>query len=223
MYKLKPIRFLFSIDETLSQMKESDGVTRLWKVAMMLLFASILIHGWMGYLGIGSNLILASGRFLTTDVYESSKFWFIIGRIIYGGLFAFFTVIIPVLIFKWTTEISLDRLVSMQLVVLLVLLIERFTWIPLVYSFGLDWYVSPFSFGILASYFTTKLWIIHFFGSISIFQLWIIWFQVKFISTFLALSKKLVWLVIIIIHILIWALITFMQFASPIFISGWFG
>lgn len=223
MYNLNVFRFLFSIDYSINRLKEAEKIKKLWKVSSLLILASIVIYGWMAYLGVGSNIILSSGRKFSPDVYESSKFWFIIGRMMFGALYAIFILFIPALIFKWLTNIEFSRLLTMQLVVLLVALVERLTWIPIVVLAGLDIHVSPFSFGIIASYVTSQAWLIYFFGAISIFQLWIIWFQVKLINSFIDVKKVLIWISVIVLHIVGWWLIAIIIFMSPLVIGRWFG
>lgn len=223
MYNLNIFRFLFAFDESLFRLKEAEKINNLRKMIGLLVFISMIVYGWMAYLGIGSNVILSSGLRFSPDEYESSKFWFMIGRVLFGAFYAGFIIIVPALIFKWLTNIEFIKLVVMQLVVLSIMLIERLTWIPLVLLFGLDWYVSPFSFGIITSYITENMWFIYFFGAISIFQLVVIWFQVKFISSFIAVKKVLIWISVIILHVVEWWLIAIIIETSPFVIGRWFG
>lgn len=223
MFDLNVFKILFSVNDSIARLKEAEKINNVWKVSSLLILASMIIYGWMAYLGIGSNVILSSGRRFSPDVYESSKFWFIIGRTMFGALYALFIIFVPALIFKWLTNIEFKKLVTMQLVVLFVALIERLTWIPVVLSAGIDIHVSPFSFGILAAYFTSKTWVIYFFGAISIFQLWIIWFQVKFISSLIDVKKVLIWISVIVLHIVEWWIIAIILFMSPLLIGRWFG
>src|SRR5690625_6007958 len=125
MYNLNVFRFLLSIDDSLLRMKEAEKINHIWKTSSLLICMSMIIYGWMAYLGIGSNVILSSGLRFTPAEYESSKFWFIIGRTLFGAGYALFFILVLAIIFKWLTYIEFVRLVVMQLVVLLVLLLER--------------------------------------------------------------------------------------------------
>src|SRR5690606_21255313 len=136
----------------------------------------------MAMLGIGSSPLSSGAVVLTTSEYEMQKLWFIIGRMIYSLAFVLFVLFVPSLIFYWVTKIQYKKLLLMQLVVLFVLLIERVLWIPFVVYFGLDWYVSPLSFGIIASYLTDLPFLIYLFDTLSLFQLWIVAFPTKFLS-----------------------------------------
>src|SRR5690625_1407796 len=105
MYNLNVFRFLLSIDDSLLRMKEAEKINHIWKTSSLLICMSMIIYGSMAYFGIGSNVILSSGLRFTPDEYESSKFWFIIGRTLYGAIYAGSVIIVPAMIFKWLTNI----------------------------------------------------------------------------------------------------------------------
>lgn len=223
MYQFNVLKLLHSFDNQIDQLKEAENINKLWKSFLILLFCGIIVYGWMGYLGIESHLILNSSYFFSQDIYESNKLWFIVGRVLYGFLFSLIVVFFPALIFKWLfVEISFDKLVSMQLVVFLILLFERLTWIPLVTIFGLDWFSSPFSLGVIASYITSKSWVIYFFGSISLFEIFIIYFQIKFLKAFFENNRAAIYVTVIFLHFILWWFISLITFISPYLIEGWF-
>lgn len=222
MYRLNILGLFRSIDNHLNGIKEAEKVSNLWKSIIALVGISILLYGCMGALGIGSNLILDGALAFSPAQYESSKFWFMIGRIIYGAIYAVLVVFVPAAIFNKFFGIEFRKLVIMQSVVLAVVLVERLTWIPLVLLGGLDWYVSPFSFGIIASLLTKKSWLITFFGIISIFQLWVIWFQTKFIANFFEGQRRTILVCVIILNVIVWWMITLVTVVSPYVVGRWF-
>lgn len=223
MYQLNVFRLLHSFEDQIDQLKEAEQIQRLWKTIIILTLSGLFIYGWSSYLGIGSELILDSSYFFTPDIYEANKFWFIIGQVLFGFIFCLFIILVPAIIFKWLfSSISFNKLIAMQLVVLLVLLVERLTWIPLVTIFGVDWFVSPFSFGVVASYFTSKLWVIYFFGAMSLFEGFVIYFQIKFLTRLIDKHKASVYVAVISLHFIKWWLIALTTFMSPYLIEGWF-
>lgn len=223
-YQPNFLKFVFSIKDHLFRLRKVEETKPIWKSNVLLVVLSMLIYFWMAYLGIGSNLISGDAVSLGAFGYESSKFWFVVGRVLFGLLFGLFILFVPSYLFSLLTDIPYKKLIIIQQVVLFVLLIERVLWIPLMMFAGLDWYVSPLSFGIIASYMTGHAWLIYFFGAISVFQLWIIGFQVyslNYLST--AVKKQWLYVSVIFLHVLGWGLATIFAFADHYIISGWFG
>lgn len=223
MYRFNVIQFIIAMDEHMASIKKSEKVQHLGKIIGIFILSSMLIYGCMGYVGIGSGMLLKETLPFTPNVYESSKFWFLIGRILLGCLFALFILFVPTVIFRWLTGISFRKLMVMQLAVLFILLMERIVWFVLVMTAGLDWYVSPVSFGVIASYFTAKTWVVYFFGAISLFQIWVIWLQAKYMSGLLEDGKAIIWMSVIMIHLVEWCLVALLSFGGPYLIGGWFG
>ncbi|RIU88340.1 hypothetical protein [Oceanobacillus picturae] len=217
------LRFLFSMDDHLIRVKEAESIKRVWKVNVLLILLSLILYGYMAYLGMGTNLLSPQAQSLSPLAYEQQKFWFFTGRLIFGLLFAVFILFIPSLYFSLLTDIPYKKLVIMQQVVLFVLLVERAIWIPLAVFNGLDWYVSPVSFGIIASYFTEIPWLIYFFGAISLFQLWIIWFQVRYIRNLTEIKKQWVWGYVLLFHFFFWLLTALLAYMDQYMINRWFG
>lgn len=222
-YHINLFKLFFSMDDHIFRVRKAEKIQNLWKVSIILVLSSIVIYSWMAFLGMGSDLVSKGAVGLSPEVYESSKFWFVIGRAIYGVIITAVVLFIPSVLFYLLTEIPYQKLLIMQQVVLAVMLLERIIWIPLVLLIGLDWHVSPISFGVIASYITEAPWVTYFFGAISLFQLWIIWFQVKFITSLYPMKKVWIWVNVILLHILGWSLTALLAFADSYIISGWFG
>lgn len=222
MYHVNIFRLLFNMNDELYRIKHAEKLTGLWKRTSLLVFLTMLVYGWMAYLGLGSNAILNNELLFGQAEYESSKFWFMIGRAAFGVIYAIVVIFIPVLIFRLFARIPLRKLIVMQLVVLLITLVERLLWVPLTIFAGLDWYVSPLSLGIMASYVTSKTWLIYFFGAITLFQVWIMIFQVKFLSRLLDIKKIGVWISVFLLHFFEWWLIALVTFIAPYLIGRWF-
>ncbi len=210
------------MDDHLYRINKAEKIKNLWRLCLLLTLFSMAIYTWMAFLGIGSDIISSNAIELNTLDYEQSKFGFALGRCVFAILLALIVLFIPSLIFYAITGIPYQKLIIMQQIVLLVMLVERILWIPLMLYWGLDWYVSPLSFGIIASHLTSTPWIVSFFGAISLVQLWIIWFQVKYIRYLSTIKQRWIWLSVIVIHIIYWLTVTFLGFIDVHLISGWF-
>lgn len=221
-YHINLFKMLFSMDDHLFRIQKAEKLKNTWKVSALLILFGVLIYAWAAYLGLGTDIISGNVTELSDLGYEQSKLWFVVGRMIYAVLFIIIILFIPSLIFYVITGMPYQKLMIMQQVVVFIMLLERVLWIPLMVWFGLDWYVSPLSFGIITSYFTETTWVIYFFGAISLFQLWIIWFQVKYIRYFSDVKKVWVWVSVIFLHFIYWVLVSGLAFVDVYLISGWF-
>ncbi|WBX81124.1 hypothetical protein PD280_04990 [Virgibacillus salarius] len=216
-------KFLFSIEDHLFRVKKAEKIKNLWKMNFLLLLCTVILYGWMAYVGMGTNLLSSGAMELKPLIYEQQKFWFLVGRVAFAVLFTALVLFIPSLIFYVITGVPYRKLLIMQQVVLLVVLIERLIWIPLAVFNGLDWYVSPLSLGIIASYLFDNTLFIYFFGAISLFQLWIIYFQVKYIGYLSDIKKKWLWLIVIGLHMCYWILAALIAYTDRYILNGWFG
>lgn len=222
-YRVHLYRLLFSMEDDLFRIKKAERVQQLWKVSVVLVLAAIAIYLWMAFLGLGTERISGIAVTLSDTAYETGKLWFVLGRVLYAILFAAFILFFPSLLFYLLTGIQYQKLIIMQQVVLVVMLMERLLWIPLVIFAGLNWQVSPLSFGIIASYITEMPWVIYFFGAITLFQLWIIWFQVKYLAAFLEMKKIVIAINVILLHLIGWCLTALTAFGDIYILSRWFG
>ncbi|WP_430789214.1 hypothetical protein VBD025_03140 [Virgibacillus flavescens] len=221
-YHFNLIKFFFPIDDHLYRIKQSEKIYNMWKVTGLLLLVSMIIYGWMASLGMGSDLLSNGAVTLSGTQYEHNKLWFVIGRILFAVLLTALILFVPAFIFHKVTDIPYQKVVIMQQVVFVVMLIERIIWIPIFVNFGLDWYVSPFSFGIIFSYLTEANWPVYFFGAISLFQIWIIWFQIKYLSYLSSIKKHWIWINVIALHVFYWLIAAFLTYYDSLMISGWF-
>ncbi|MFD2761939.1 hypothetical protein [Lentibacillus juripiscarius] len=222
-YKVNIIRFFFPVADSLLRVKKAEVIKGLWRTSSLLILFSVGVYLGMAVLGIGTGPISDDAAALGFLGYEAGKLWFIIGRIGFAILFGLLILFVPSLIFYFITKIHYRKLLVMQQVVLTVMLIERLIWIPLAVYAGLDWFVSPFSFGIIAMYISDIPWVIYLFGAVSVFQLWIIWFQAAFLSYLSTVKKGWIWVSVVFIHLLYWAGTAALASMDQHLLSGWFG
>lgn len=221
-YHFNLIKFFLWPEDHLYRIHKAEKVYNIWRLSSVLVLLSAIIYAWMASLGMGSDLISQGAPGLSELQYEQSKLWFVIGRIVYAIFLAVFILFVPALIFNLVTDIPYQKLVIMQLIVLFMMLIERIIWIPLFIYLGLDWYVSPLSLGIIMSFLTEADWPVYFFGAISLFQIGIIWFQIKYLRYLSSVHNKWIWINVISLHILFWLIVAFLTYFDSFMISGWF-
>lgn len=223
MYRVHLFKLFFAVDNHIHRIRKAETLKNVWKWCFVLCLVSMFLYGWMAYLGIGSDLISGKQAEMPMSTYEGSKFGFLLGRLLYAVLLSIIVLFLTSVLFYVVMDIPFQKLVVMQLVVLLVMLVERLLWIPFMVYLGLDWYVSPLSLGIVASYVTTYKWFIYFFGAISLVQVWIMGFQVKYLSFMGSVQKRWIVLTVIGIHLIYWAVAATLTSIVRYVMGGGFG
>ncbi|QAS52466.1 hypothetical protein [Halobacillus litoralis] len=204
-YSINLIKLFTRRDDHLFKLNEAERIKNVWNLLFLLLGLTILTYVWTAWLGLGTDAISANMSDMNRVEYELRKAWFLMGRAGFAILLFLFILFISSFFFWLFNNVSYKKLFVLQMNILLIMLIERVTWIPLMVYAGIDWYVSPFSFGVIASSFTSIEWVIYFCGAISIFQLFIIWYQVKCLSWLSSTKKGWIWTGVIFWHLLLWA------------------
>ncbi|MFS0675138.1 hypothetical protein AB1K81_18315 [Ornithinibacillus sp. 179-J 7C1 HS] len=221
-YQVQLIKLLFAVDDHIFRIGKAEQIRNPWKTVVLLGLLCLVTYSGMGILGIGSSALSSGAVLLTASEYELSKLYFIIGRMIYSTAFVLFVLFIPSLIYYWVTKIPFKKLLLMQVVVLFIMLVERILWIPLAVYAGLDWFVSPFSLGIIASYLTDVTFLIYLCGAVSLFQIWIVIFQIKFLTKLSGIHKAWIWSTVILFHLAVWSVTAVLAFTDLYMIDGWF-
>ncbi|WP_079525599.1 hypothetical protein [Halobacillus hunanensis] len=204
-YSIRIIKWFTRRDDQLFKLREAETISRFWKVFFSIMLLTMLTYTWTAWIGLGTDPLSMNMTELSGAEYGLYKAWFIIGRIAYGLLLFLGVLLFAPLLFWIMFGLSYQKTMVIQMSVLLIMLLERITWIPLMVYTGLDWYVSPFSFGVIASYITNIEWLIYFFGAISLFQIFIIWFQIKCLSYLSTSGKGRIIIGVILWHLTLWA------------------
>ncbi|MFP7492561.1 hypothetical protein SFC66_02150 [Terribacillus saccharophilus] len=176
-YHTNPFRLLISPKETLFKLREAERLRSHWLWTVLLLVAFCLVYAALGWAGAGTETLNQLRTNYTGSEYESAKFSFIIGRLVFGLVLGLLLIFVVSLVFYLFYEIPYQKLVIIQLSVGVIFLLEALTWLVLLLAAGLEWNRSPFSLGVLADLFTDRPWVISLFGAISLFQLFILYFQ----------------------------------------------
>jgi hypothetical protein len=212
----KEVKLLKGLTQTsffFYQLKEMEVLKGYRRSIFNLFLLSAFIFGLISAFGIGMDPLSKELTKLSPTSYELEKFMFILGRIIAGILYASIILFVPAVIF-WTISEKGEyrKLIIVQALVLLILLLERLTYIPLSMFFSLDWFSSPLSLGVIAQYITTKPWVIYFLGSFSLFKIWIFYIQYKGLKRLTEKKNWLVWTVILLTNLFFWSITAFLAY-----------
>ncbi|QXE01126.1 hypothetical protein [Terribacillus sp. DMT04] len=207
-YHTNPFRLLTSPKETLFKLREAETLRGHWLWTTLLLVAFCIVYAALGWIGAGTETLNQLRADYTGADYEYAKLWFVIGRLVLGFVIGLLVLFVVSLVFYLFYEISYQKLLVLQLSVGIVFLFEALTWLVLLPAAGLEWNRSPFSLGVLADLFTDKPWIISLFGTVSIFQLFILYFQTRCLLVLFPAKRWHVWIVVSMIYLCYMLLLT---------------
>ncbi len=197
------------------QLTETEKLVKFRKKMFLLFFLSCITFGFTAFFGLGMDSISKELTTLSPTTYELEKFLFFLGRLLAGLLYAAIILFIPSLIF-WTIsdDGEYKKLVMTQGIILMILLLERLTYIPLSLFLSLDWHSSPLSLGVLAQYITSNSLIIYFLGIASLFKVWIFYIQYKGLKSLTQQKNWLIWLVIFLTNLIFWAITALLAYLN---------
>jgi hypothetical protein len=194
------------------QLRETEILKDYNKKVVLLFVFSVLIFGLNGGLGWGTVPLSKEILTLTPIDFEIHKFYFLLGRLLLGILYAAFILFIPALLFWTLSEAEFKKLVVLQGITLVILLIEKLTYLPLLTFLSLDWYSSPLAFGAISQYLTGNEWLKYFLGSISLFKIWVMIVQVMGLR-WLTEKRRIILLVwVVLVNLLFWSITAFLAY-----------
>ncbi|MGF3105712.1 hypothetical protein [Rossellomorea sp. DUT-2] len=197
------------------QLNEMEALKGYKKRVSFLFLLSIVIFGLISSFGIGMDPLSKDMTKLSPIVFELEKFLFFLGRLLAGMIYAAIILFFSSLIF-WTisNEGEYRKLVITQGLVLIILLLEKLTYIPLSLFFSLEWYSSPLSLGVITQYLTSKSYVIYLMGSFSLFKVWVFYIQYKGIKQLTHQKNWIIWLVILLTNLFLWSLNALLAFLN---------
>lgn len=213
--RIPVLRGLFHHDLYTYKLRDSEYVPGVWKNTTMLILLSGLIFGISAYFGIGSEYLSKNLTSISRENYEMHKLLFMIGQIIWGFFYGAAMIFIPALFFWTLSDIGLKKFVTVQQFVLPILLLEKLLIILLATTLGLTKVSSPFSLGVIAQYITGNDFVMYFLAAISLFKVWAIFIEYKYVKMLTGKRPGIVLLMVIGLNLVFWlfsALFSFVQF-----------
>jgi hypothetical protein len=211
---IEVFRGLFNYNYYTYKLRDAERFPGVWKKTILFILLSGMIFGFSAYFGIESEYLSKKLTSISRAEYEMNKLLFLSGQILQGLVFGAIMLFLPALFFWTVTDLEFKRLLSIQLFVIPILLLEKALFVPMALYLGLTKVSSPFSLGVIAQYLTGNDFIIHFLAYISIFKIWAIFIEFKYLKAMTDKNPKIVLLLVIAIHLIIWlfaALISFVR------------
>jgi hypothetical protein len=207
-------RGLFNYNYYTYKLRDTESFPGVWKKTILFILLSGLIFGFNAYFGVDSEYLSKKLTAIPRAEYEMNKTLFLAGQILQGLFFGAIMLFLPALFFWTVTDLEFKRLLTIQLFIMPILLLEKLLVLPMALYLGLTKVSSPFSLGVIAQYITGNEFIIHFLAYISIFKIWAIFIEYKYLKAMTDKNPKIIVLLILAIHLVIWlfaALFSFIQ------------
>lgn len=163
-----------------------------------LIACSLLLSGFSGYLGVGSESFSAIMEQTAEGRWETAKGIFLLGKVTAGLLAPLcFTLFFAVLIWLVFEELSFGTVWRMQLMPLCILLFGKTIDLIGMILLRVPEHSSPFGFGIIVQQLTEQTFWIMLAAEITIFVLWAAWSQCRLLHKGLGFNRKKVLITII--------------------------
>jgi hypothetical protein len=202
--RIEVFRGLFNYNYYTYTLRDTERFSGVWKKTILFILLSGLIFGLSAYFGVDSEYLSKKLTSIPRAEYEMNKALFLAGQIIQGLFFGAIMLFLPALFFWTVTDLEFKRLLTIQLFVMPIFLLEKLLIVPMALYLGLTKISSPFSLGVIAQYITGNDFIIHFLAYISIFKIWAIFIEYKYLKAMTEKNPKIVLLLVIGIHLVIW-------------------
>ncbi|MGM0777882.1 MAG: hypothetical protein ACQEXE_16100 [Bacillota bacterium] len=164
------------------QLRKEERLSGLWKQILLIMLLSAFVYGVSAYFGIGSEHVSRSLTDMSRSEYEQYKLFFGGGQVFYGIVYASMVIFLPSLFFWTLVDVEYRKLISIQLMVMLILLLEKAINIPLFLFLGLNSESSIFSLGIIAQAASFPDLLIYTFSAITLFKIWTVVLQYKYLK-----------------------------------------
>lgn len=221
-YETSILKGIFRTHVNLYQLQKAETTAGSgWRIVILYLL-SVLIFAASAYFGIGTETY--SGRIVdfSKDEFEAGKVLILAGKVISSLLYTSLLLWFPAFVYWVTLEVSYKKALIVQMFIFSIHLVEKAITYPVLVFFSLNQASNPFSLGVIAQYlFKHKFWI-HFFGSITLFQIISITLLTFYLVRLTEKNKYLTLLTIVLFYLLSWLLHAFMAYIEvPVLVRMW--
>lgn len=194
------------------QIEKAEEIRGLWKKVVILLLSSILLSAIASYYGVGMDFLSKEITEIPAQELEAKKLFAGIGKLFWGAGYAAFVLFGWSIILWALMDLQYKKLVVIQLVVLVILLIEKAILLPFSIFVGISPEFSPFALGVIARYFTSNMIVVYILSHLSIFKIWVIIFQYICIKRMSEKSPKVIFILIVCVNLFFWLVSTLLSY-----------
>jgi hypothetical protein len=177
-YKSNPLKEIFHPKVAFAQLREAEQVKNVTIVILLLLFSNVVLSLLRAYFGIGmEELTKHLGRY-TGEQFAFLQLLFAFGHALGGLCVPLLFLFISSIIFYLLFDIGFVKLLTIQLPILFIFLLEDMVLFPFQLFFGVKNLFSPFSLGVWGPYITKYAFIWALLRTVSLFSIWAISIQI---------------------------------------------
>ena len=173
-FRINPLKGIYNRENYSHQLQKAETFVGYKRSIALLFFLSMCMYAVGAAFGIGSELLSKEMTTMSNGELEAKKQLFFLGRVVIGLFVPAFIIFVGALYYWSFLNLSYQKLVTIQLSVFSVFLLEKALQIPVFLLMDISAASNPFSLGVIAQYITNKELIIQFFSQITIFQVWMI-------------------------------------------------
>ncbi|MBM4761495.1 hypothetical protein [Bacillus sp. B15-48] len=203
-FQIRLLRGLRRPNDYIYDLKNTESVGKVWRHVIALILLSGFVSGLSAFFGIGGEYLADELTKASAAEFEWKKLLFLIGQVLWGFFYGAVILYLSSLWFWSMTDTGLRKFLVMQLIVLLVLLVEKLLFIPVSLLLGVPELSSPFSFGPIAQSLTNNAFIVNFFSAITIFKLLAMWIQYCYVRGLTEKSRAIVLGLVLGLNLLYW-------------------
>ncbi|PLS15880.1 hypothetical protein CVD28_20500 [Bacillus sp. M6-12] len=213
-YQVQLLKGLFHPAVSRYQLKQAEAVKGFIPKVILLFIISVILFAVSALFGIGSESISKEVAELSASELESRKQLFIAGRLLAGTLFTGIFLFLSAIFFWIVSDIPYRKLVSIQMVVFCVSLLEKALLIPIFVAMDINKDANPFSLGVIGQHVTSNEYLVHFLSEISIFQILMIALQYYYITNLSNKNKYVVLAAVVVFYLVAWLVSAFLTYVN---------
>lgn len=208
-FQIRLLRGLRRPNDFLYELRTTESVGTVWRYVLVLILISGFVFGLSGYAGIGSEYLSKKFLTLSPEELQIQKAFFVVGQTLWGFFFGLVMLYLSSFWFWSMTDTDLNRFMIMQLLVLIILLLEKILLIPVSLLLGVPEISSPFSLGPVAQSLTDNSFLIYFFAGITLFKVWGMYVQYLYVRALTEKSRVVVLTLVLALNLIYWLMSAF--------------
>lgn len=223
-YETSIIKGIFRPQVSLYQLQKAETAGGIgWRIFLLYLF-SLLIFAAGVYFGIGTETYSGAITDFSREEFEVGKVFILLGKLVSSLLYTTLLLWFPAFVYWIVLDVSYKKALIVQLFAFSIHLVEKAITYPVLVLYHLSQASNPFSLGVIAQQLIDHEYWVHFFSSITLFQILAISVLYVYLSRLTEKHNALTLFIIVLFYILCWLLHAFMAYLEvPVLVRMWFG
>lgn len=211
MYHVRLLKGLRQPYMNAQSLVKAEQISGFWQKMVLLAVLTMILSAVTAYFGIGNEILSKQINNMTNTEFEAAKIFFALGQILWSLFAALIVITVPSLLFWTVSDIEWKKFIVVQQYVLGIILLEKLITSIFMITMGLPEFSNPFSFGVIGQMFTTNNIILQFLAEITVFKIWAIVLQFKYVKILSQKNSQMTALIVIGLNMLIWIAAVFLN------------